>query len=162
MDQKIHYCVHPILGHMNPIYTQRKTYNAGPWRWQHYKSSKRLELFSRRHHIMSQTTWIFTIDFLKIHLNISQLCQGFRGGAVGWGTALQAGRSRVRFPMLSLDFFIDIILPAALLQKWVPGMFPGGKGDRCVGLTTLQSSCAECLEIWEPQPRGTFRGCPGL
>jgi hypothetical protein len=37
-----------------------------------------------------------------------------RGGAVGWGIALQAGRSRVRFPMLSLKFFIDIILPVAL------------------------------------------------
>jgi hypothetical protein len=36
------------------------------------------------------------------------------GGAVGWGTALQAGRSRVRFPMVSLEFFIDMILPAAL------------------------------------------------
>ena len=31
------------------------------------------------------------------------------------GTALQVGRSRVRFPMVSLEFFIDIILPAALL-----------------------------------------------
>jgi hypothetical protein len=29
-------------------------------------------------------------------------------------TALQAGRSQVRFPMVSLDFFIDIILPGAL------------------------------------------------
>jgi len=29
-------------------------------------------------------------------------------------TALQAGRSRVRFPMVSLEFSIDIILPAAL------------------------------------------------
>jgi hypothetical protein len=28
------------------------------------------------------------------------------GGAVGCGTALQAGRSRVRFPMVSLEFFI--------------------------------------------------------
>jgi hypothetical protein len=37
-----------------------------------------------------------------------------RGGAVGWGTALQAGRLRVRFPMVSLNFFIDTILPAAL------------------------------------------------
>jgi len=37
-----------------------------------------------------------------------------------------------------------------------------GKGDRCVGLTTLQPSCAECLEIWEPQPPGTLRACPGL
>ena len=27
---------------------------------------------------------------------------------------LKAGRSRVRFPMVSLEFFIDIILPAAL------------------------------------------------
>jgi hypothetical protein len=37
-----------------------------------------------------------------------------RGGAVGWGTALKTGTSRVRFPMVSLEFFIDIILPAAL------------------------------------------------
>ena len=36
------------------------------------------------------------------------------GCAVVWGTALQAGRSRVRFPMVSLEFFIDIILPSAL------------------------------------------------
>jgi len=37
-----------------------------------------------------------------------------RGGAVGWDTALQAGRSLVRFPMVPLDFFIYIILLAAL------------------------------------------------
>jgi len=30
------------------------------------------------------------------------------------GTALQVGRSRVRFPMESLEFLLDIILPAAL------------------------------------------------
>jgi hypothetical protein len=36
------------------------------------------------------------------------------GGAVGCGTALRAGRSQVRFPMVSLEFFIHIILPAAL------------------------------------------------
>jgi hypothetical protein len=35
-------------------------------------------------------------------------------GAVGRGTVLQSGRSRFRFPMVPLDFFIDIILPAAL------------------------------------------------
>ena len=31
------------------------------------------------------------------------------------------------------------------------------KGGRCVGLTTLPPSCADCLEIWEPQPPGTLR-----
>jgi hypothetical protein len=36
-----------------------------------------------------------------------------RGGAVGWGAALQAGSSRVRLPMVSLKFLISIILPAA-------------------------------------------------
>jgi len=40
--------------------------------------------------------------------------QGACGGAVGWGTALQAGRSRVRFPMVKMEFFIFIILPATL------------------------------------------------
>jgi hypothetical protein len=38
----------------------------------------------------------------------------------------------------------------------------GGKGDRCVGLTTLPLSCADCLEIWEPQPPGDLTACPGL
>jgi len=40
--------------------------------------------------------------------------------------------------------------------------FLGGKGGRCVGLTTLPPSCASCLEIWEPQPSGTLRDSPGL
>jgi len=40
--------------------------------------------------------------------------------------------------------------------------FPGGKGARCVGLTTLPLSCADCLEIWKPQPPRTLRNCPGI
>ena len=32
----------------------------------------------------------------------------------GPGTVLQAGRPRVRFPRVLLEFFIDIILPATL------------------------------------------------
>jgi hypothetical protein len=78
---------------------------------------------------------------------------GTLSGAVGWGTALQASRSRVSFPMVSFVFFIDIILPAALrtwgllslLQKWVPVVYSGGKGDRCVGLTSSQPSCTDFL-----------------
>ena len=37
-----------------------------------------------------------------------------------------------------------------------------GKEGRCVGLTTLPLSCADCFEIWEPQPPGTLGACPGL
>ena len=36
------------------------------------------------------------------------------GGAVGRGTALQAGKSRVLSPTVSLEFFIDKIIPVAL------------------------------------------------
>ena len=40
--------------------------------------------------------------------------------------------------------------------------FLGGKGGRCIGLTTAPLSCLACLEIKEPQPPGTLRACPGL
>ena len=95
-----------------------------------------------------------------------------------WGTRWRSwlrhcattGRSRVRFPMFSLKFFINIILPAC----YGPGVdsasnrneyqeyLLGGKGGRCVGLTTLPPSCADSLEVWEPQSSGTLRACPGL
>ena len=37
-----------------------------------------------------------------------------RGSTVVKGAALQIGRSLVRFQMVTLEFFIDIILPIAL------------------------------------------------
>jgi hypothetical protein len=39
---------------------------------------------------------------------------------------------------------------------------PGGKGGRCVRLTTSPSSRAECHEIWAPKPPGTLWATPGL
>jgi len=36
------------------------------------------------------------------------------GGTVGWGAALQARRSLVRFPMGSLGFILGLVLPAAI------------------------------------------------
>ena len=38
----------------------------------------------------------------------------------------------------------------------------GGKFGRCVGVTTLPPSCANCLEIWERQPPGILRACARL
>ena len=40
-----------------------------------------------------------------------------------------------------------------------------GKRGRCVGLTTLPPSCADCLEIWEPQtpePSGPVQAFNGI
>ena len=71
---------------------------------------------------------------------------------VGRGTALQAGRSRVRFPILSLKFPTDIVLPAALwplgsthplTEMSTRNISYGGKGGRCVVLTILPPSCAD-------------------
>ena len=45
------------------------------------------------------------------------------------------------------------------LQKW---QHCTGKGGQCVYLTTLLTSCADCLEIWEPECPGTIRTCLGL
>jgi hypothetical protein len=56
------------------------------------------------------------LSILEFSLHFEFLAQtmggGGRGSAVGWGTAPQGGRWRVRFAMVSLEFFIDIILPA--------------------------------------------------
>ena len=48
-----------------------------------------------------------------LYLNYVPPCGGMRWHS-GQGTTLQTGRSQVRFPMVSLGFFIDIILPVAL------------------------------------------------
>jgi len=61
---------------------------------------------------LPQTALIFRRPIRKNKTVYGNL--GVRGGAVGWGTALQVGRTRVQFPMVSLEFFIDIILSAAL------------------------------------------------
>jgi hypothetical protein len=74
-------------------------------------------------------------------LQLPCLCSG----TVGWGNMLQAGRSWVCFLMALLGVFIDVIPLAALWlwgklslqQKRVPGVSPGGKDGRHVGLTTL-------------------------
>jgi hypothetical protein len=40
--------------------------------------------------------------------------------------------------------------------------FLEAEGGRCIGLNTLPPLCADYFEIWELQPSGNLRACPGL
>jgi hypothetical protein len=52
--------------------------------------------------------------YIYIYIYIVGSGGGARGSVIGWGAMLQAGRSRVQFPIRSLDFSSYLILPAAL------------------------------------------------
>jgi hypothetical protein len=77
--------------------------------------------------------------------------------------------------MVSLKFSIDIILPAALWPLWLDTAsnrneyqeyILGGRGGRCVGLTTLPPSFSDYLEIWGTStcwnPVGLSRAVMGI
>jgi hypothetical protein len=99
-------------------------------------------------------------------LHLSEV--SFFVGGPGWrsseGAALLVGRSRDRFPMVSLDFSVTYFLPgvdSAPSENEYQEHFLGSKGGRCVRLTISPHSHAECHEIWEPKP-GTLWATPGL
>ena len=60
--------------------------------------------FSIQRHFHARGRLSLLVHFWKYCLTL-----GVCGGAVGWGTALQAGRSRVRFPTVSLEFLGELI-----------------------------------------------------
>ena len=76
-------------------------------------------------------------------------------GAVNWGTALQVGRSRIRIPTVLLEFLLTYSFRPyyGLGVDWASNRnkhqryLLGGKGGRCLRLTTLPPSHAVCLEI---------------
>jgi hypothetical protein len=64
------------------------------------------------------TTWtsppISSVLLLHVYFSYGLFVIGARVSVVGWGTMLQVGRSRVRFPMKLLDFSVYLIFPAEL------------------------------------------------
>ena len=95
--------------------------------------------------------------------------QPYNNGGIWWHNYMKywATSQKLRG---SISNGVNLILQVALWpwdqlslkQKWVPGIFPGGvgKGGRLVELTTLWLSCADCFEVWDPQPSpGIYRDC---
>ena len=86
---------------------------------------------------------------------------------------LQIGRSLVRPQLVSVEFFIDI---KSFRSQYGPGVdsasnrieylgaFAGGKGGRCVRLTTLPPSCAVVMKSGNRnflEPSGPLQVCNG-
>ena len=110
------------------------------------------------------------LSFFTFLLWPVRFTNGAHVGAVGWGTALQAGS----IP----DCVIGIVhrhnpsrrtmtlgSTQPLTETSTRNISCGwgdGKGSRCVGLTTLPPSYADCLEICETQPPGAQKTCLGL
>jgi hypothetical protein len=95
----------------------------------------------------------------------SSKSSSLRCSVIGWGTTLQAGRSRVRFPMTSLDFSVYLIFPAALwpLTEMSIRNLPGGKWRPTRKADNLTDICEPIVwKMWEPRRLTTlwaFKAC---
>ena len=85
-------------------------------------------------------------------------------------TTLQVGRTPDRFQAVSLGIYsvaadISVCPGVDSASKSEYQGIPGGKGGRCVRVTTLPPSCTECLVIWSlnrPEPSGPHRPVIGV
>jgi hypothetical protein len=111
--------------------------------------------FTARGRVLFQRTWLRI--FVNFYLHTGK---GARGGVVGWGTMLQAGRSRVRFSMWSLDSFN---WPNPSSRNMTPGStlpltemstrnLPGSKGQPALKADNLTAICEPTVyKMWEPR-----------
>jgi hypothetical protein len=93
------------------------------------------------------TLWVYLAFFL-ILIKYYYLV-GARSSVVGWGTMLQAGRSRVRFPLRSLDIFnlpnpssrTMALVSTQSLTEMSTRNLPEGKGRPALKADNLTAIC---------------------
>jgi hypothetical protein len=102
----------------------------------------------------------FTIPRALVSL-FKKLCTSYWVRLV-WGTATSRKVAGFIPDGDNKVFHSGRTIALGLTQPLTPGIFPRGKGDRCLGLTTLPHSQDNCFEVWELQPPRTLRACPGL
>jgi hypothetical protein len=95
---------------------------------------------------------VMIVFFMCFHTLCITWCseRGARGSVFGWGTMLQAGRTRVQFPMRSLDFFFNWPNPSSRtmvlgstqpLTEMSTRDLPGGKGKPAHKADNLTAIC---------------------
>jgi hypothetical protein len=105
------------------IYQKQTMYNVAAILWLQFMEHVRLLL------LLHYIVFVLSVLFLFYVFVL-----------VGWGTALQTGTSRVRFPMVSLEFFIDIIVPVALWPWGHPSQGVRYRAEDCMALGWKNSS----------------------
>jgi len=114
---------------------------------------------------LSLLTWLSSVSFVR---------KGGEGGGHEMAQLVEALRYKPGGRGFDSRWFHwNFSLIQSLQPRYGPGVdsasnsneyqeyFLVGKCGRCIGLTTLPPSCADCLAIWEPQLPGTLRACPG-
>jgi hypothetical protein len=114
-------------------------------------------------------TWCYRTCKIYIYTSL-EACSS----VVGWGTMLQAGKSRVRFPMGSLVFFFNWPNHSSrTMSLWStqPGTemstrkLPGGEGRPAHKADNLTAICKPSVyKMWEPRSLITlwaFTACYG-
>jgi hypothetical protein len=104
--------------------------------------------------------------YIKEWINIPFNKRGrLRSGTVGWGTVeglvFDSWWSHWDFHWFNPSGRIDTGVDS-VFNTCVPGVSPGGKGGRRLGLTTSPPSCADCLDIQGASNTWKLKACPGL